>query len=149
MNKISDLKAGEFYYIEELERVAENFANCLGGLLSITAQNIKISLSEYEGVKINKIIASDYLLDKNQDNTIKLSQLLIGTKKDFIFSICIDVDKISERILNDKTVELIKLTCHMESVNNMTYTKHHTLKIKIMDDLAKNDIVKDIDVLRN
>jgi len=61
---------------------------------------------------------TDYLLDKNQDNTIKLSQLLIGTKKDFIFSIDIDVDKISERILNDKTIELVKLTCHMESVNN-------------------------------
>jgi len=46
MNKISNLKGGEFYYIEHLERVAENFANCLGGLLSITAQNIKMSLNE-------------------------------------------------------------------------------------------------------
>jgi hypothetical protein len=32
MNNISNIKSGEFYFIEELESIAESFACCLGGL---------------------------------------------------------------------------------------------------------------------
>lgn len=59
MNTISNLKGGEFYYIEQHETIAENFATCLGGLLGIAAMNIKINLSGYDGVKINKILSPD------------------------------------------------------------------------------------------
>jgi len=40
MNSISNIKSGQFYYIEELESIAESFACCLGGLYSIAVQNV-------------------------------------------------------------------------------------------------------------
>jgi len=63
---ISELKGGQHYYIQQIEDIAENLASCLGEILSIAAQNIKIYLTAYGGVMINKILDSDYFLDKNK-----------------------------------------------------------------------------------
>lgn len=80
MSSISNLKGGQFCYIEHIENVVQSFGRCLTGLLSTVAQNIKINISEFEDVEASKIIASDYLLNKTSFNkiiynTINLSSL--------------------------------------------------------------------------
>lgn len=39
LGKIAKLKGGNFYFVEEIEKVSECFVNALGGLLSIVGQN--------------------------------------------------------------------------------------------------------------
>jgi hypothetical protein len=56
------------------------------------------------------------LLDKTQINTIKLSQLLVGSKKDFIFSVDIDINKINLRRSENNIVDIVEAVCSMESV---------------------------------
>jgi len=46
-----------------------------------------------------------------------LSQLLVGSKKDFIFDVTVDVKKVKKSILEDKTIEILEATCNMESVS--------------------------------
>lgn len=48
MNSISQLKDGNFYYVEKLDQVDEMFTDALGGLFSVVGQNLSIN------VKINK-----------------------------------------------------------------------------------------------
>ena len=40
MNKISQYKDGNFYFVEKLDTVDEMFVDALGGLFSVVAQNI-------------------------------------------------------------------------------------------------------------
>lgn len=42
MNQISQLKDGNFYYVEKLEQVDEMFIDALGGLFSVIGQDLKI-----------------------------------------------------------------------------------------------------------
>jgi len=44
LNRIADYKNGNFYYIENNEDIGETFANCLGELISLVADNIQVSL---------------------------------------------------------------------------------------------------------
>jgi hypothetical protein len=44
MNKISSLKDGNFYFIQDLSKLDECFINALGALFSVIAQNIKINI---------------------------------------------------------------------------------------------------------
>ena len=54
---ISDAGNGVFYYInEDPESIPESFADCLGGLLSVTCQNCTLTCTPLsEGVKINSV----------------------------------------------------------------------------------------------
>jgi len=60
MSDISALRDGNFYYIEKLEMVEDSFVDALGGLFSVVAENVNISLNlnnshEYlKNVKISK-----------------------------------------------------------------------------------------------
>lgn len=61
------------------------------------------------------------MLDKNTENTIKLSQLLLGTKKDFVFSVTIDL----ENNVNNKEfnyIPIVNYDCKMESISNEKFT---------------------------
>lgn len=56
-------------------------------------------------------------MDKTKENTIKLSQLLLGTKKDFVFSVTIDL----ENNVNNKEhnyLPIVNYDCNMESISN-------------------------------
>ena len=45
MSSISKLKDGNFYFIQELKTLVEYFADALGGLVSVVAKDISISVS--------------------------------------------------------------------------------------------------------
>jgi hypothetical protein len=55
------------------------------------------------------------LLDKNTENTIKLSQLLLGTKKDFVFSVTIDLENNPHNKEFDY-IPIVNYECKMESI---------------------------------
>jgi len=45
MSDISDLRDGNFYYIEKLEMVEDSFVDALGGLFSVIAEKVNIQLN--------------------------------------------------------------------------------------------------------
>jgi len=63
---LNDIKnvggCGDYYYIKNHESIGTCFAECLGGLLSLVAQNATITLLPQKGVKICKVwgYTSDY-----------------------------------------------------------------------------------------
>jgi hypothetical protein len=52
MGLIAELKEGEFHYVETASSISECFADCLGGLVSLVADDIYITLAPAEGASI-------------------------------------------------------------------------------------------------
>jgi len=44
MDDLAKLKDGTFYFIEQIDKVGECFADCVGGLISVVAKNGVISV---------------------------------------------------------------------------------------------------------
>jgi hypothetical protein len=55
LKDIAQHGSGMYYFIENSSNIPEAFADCLGGLLSVCAQNITLRVEAAENVKINKI----------------------------------------------------------------------------------------------
>jgi len=120
---LADHGSGLYYYIESKEKIAEAFADCLGGLLSTVGQNLTITFQAAEGVSI-KTIHTKFKLKEIAAG--KHYELVIGDiqseeEKDIIISLSIprldfpldrsDILKISLTYLNvikkrDETTEI-------------------------------------------
>lgn len=55
---ISDAGDGMYYYVEDEEKIPSAFGDCIGGLLSVAAQNLKLKLESHNGVQIKKILGA-------------------------------------------------------------------------------------------
>jgi uncharacterized protein YegL len=58
LKSISEASKGLYYYVVKEDEIPTSFADCLGGLLSVVAQNIKINIQTVEGVTIEKSLSS-------------------------------------------------------------------------------------------
>jgi len=52
LRTLSEAGGGSYYYIEGTENVPTAFSECLGGLLSVVAQNLELTVSAAPGVKL-------------------------------------------------------------------------------------------------
>lgn len=55
MRAISDAGKGVYYFVEAQDDIANAFGDCLGGLLSVAAQNVKLMVETPENVTIKQI----------------------------------------------------------------------------------------------
>merc|ERR1712137_1020248 len=55
LKEISDAAEGMYYFIENADSIATSFADCLGGLLSVSAQGIELTIEACGGNTIGKI----------------------------------------------------------------------------------------------
>jgi len=55
---ISQAGKGVYYYVKKEEEIPSAFADCLGGLLSIVSQNIKLTISTKGSTKIVKALTT-------------------------------------------------------------------------------------------
>jgi len=55
LREMSDLGRGVYYFVENIDGVSLAFADCLGGLLSVVAQNLYVECVALDGVNIKSI----------------------------------------------------------------------------------------------
>ena len=97
MKSISEtpLNQGSYYYVETEDNVSSAFGDCLGGLLSVAAQNIKLTISVpstcdgYEGVWNMKVLNPDAVKDPDNTNTymVKMGDIFAEESKDFLINL--------------------------------------------------------------
>jgi hypothetical protein len=58
LKAIADAGNGLYFYIENKEVIADAFIDCVGGLLSVVAQQIKVTIQGCEGVELLDVITS-------------------------------------------------------------------------------------------
>jgi uncharacterized protein YegL len=89
LKEISEVGSGMYYFIESNEIIPESFADCLGGLLSVVAQNIRLTITaSIDGLVIEKV-HSAFKQDLSEDHrkaTITMGDIQSEEKRDILLS---------------------------------------------------------------
>jgi hypothetical protein len=87
LRAIAEAGRGMYYFVETAEQIPNLFADCLGGLLSIIAQDIKLQVSTLGSTSVVRLLGN-YQHKLSQDHKeleIVLGDIYSGEKKNFIF----------------------------------------------------------------
>merc|ERR1719264_1830051 len=86
---IADAGTGCYYYVESPQAIGPSFADCLGGLLSVAAQDVVLTLQAQAGATISKVHA-DFPVEISDDRDqarIRMRDLSGGAEKDVLLSL--------------------------------------------------------------
>ena len=97
LRTIADAGGGVYYYMEGGDSVASSFADCLGGLLSVVGQNVRLILSATGGAKIVKLLGTSktYKAAPTADGGLEISvgDMYSEEEKDLIIEVELPADK--------------------------------------------------------
>ncbi|XP_058106823.1 E3 ubiquitin-protein ligase WAV3-like isoform X2 [Magnolia sinica] len=93
MHAISDVSGGMFSFIEAECVIQDAFARCIGGLLSVVVQELRLTLSSASsGVVIDRVPAGNYLSevsDQGRHAIVKVGDLYADEAKDFLVHVSV------------------------------------------------------------
>jgi hypothetical protein len=78
---------GLYYYVESAEDIPNAFADCLGGLTSVVAQNATLHLEGLQGSSVSRVLGLAYTHDA--DGNITLGDLFAEDEKDILVEIAL------------------------------------------------------------
>lgn len=111
MNFIAQTKEGDFHFVENAEVIPECFSDCLGGLISLVADEIHVNLELQETivpVEISKVFS------ESQASYFRMPQLFSGDTKDTVFML--KVPAYSGIIEQEITIAPVKVNCTFRMV---------------------------------
>jgi len=73
LKAIAEKGMGLYYYIENADDIPESFADCIGGLLSVVAQNISLTIESTNSTTIKKLLT--HFTNKKESDTKHTVQL--------------------------------------------------------------------------
>lgn len=95
MHAISDASAGTFSFIESVDIIQDAFARCIGGLLSVVAQELRLTVgSGAPGVHIGSIPSGKYsnkISAQRQRGVIDVGDLYADEEKEFLVYLSVPV----------------------------------------------------------
>jgi len=97
---LSDAGTGCYYYVNTAQDIAPSFADCLGGMLSIVAQDVSLTLQAKSGTSIGCIHA-DFNVDLSEDRTearIKMRDLSSDAEKEVLFDLFVPAEADADRL---------------------------------------------------
>jgi len=115
LRSISETGHGLYYYLQREDEIPQSFADCLGGLLSVSAQNIKLKIETLEnGVQL-KTIHSSYKRTIDTPNCVELSigDLYSEETRDIVLEV-----KLNELRSELPKQELVKFSLSYYNVTN-------------------------------
>jgi uncharacterized protein YegL len=96
MSALARLRDGAFYFIDKLNRVDEVFVDCLGGLISVVAQNVNIEIVPnfndeiLPGIRFVKAYGvEDFWKKQDEEYNAQLLQVITGKKYSYILEVFI------------------------------------------------------------
>ena len=89
LKELSDAGEGMYYFIQDTDSIATSFADCLGGLLSVTAQSIELTIEASNDNEIGKINTPKQITEitKGKKYRIAIGDLQAGENRDIPFEI--------------------------------------------------------------
>merc|ERR1712137_35904 len=111
---------GMYYFIENSDQIAEMFVDCVGGLLSVVGQQVKLTISPMNQCLIGKFL-SDYQHTVNEDGSIvaNMNDLFSEEHRDLLWEVTVPASTSpgKEEILSIASYEVVFLntnTCDFE-----------------------------------
>jgi hypothetical protein len=112
LKAIADAGEGSYFFIENKENIPDAFIDCVGGLLSVVAQQIHLTLTASEGVEITDVLTS-FPKERCSDGkkfVITIKDLQSEESKDFLI-----VHKLP--VLPEATLSQVLLTANIQYDN--------------------------------
>merc|ERR1719325_521484 len=92
LKAISENGRGMYAFIENTDQISDTFAECLGGLVSIVGQNLKVQVQALNNVEINRCLVKSYTVKVDvpkKKHTISVKDLQSEESRDFIFELSV------------------------------------------------------------
>ncbi|KAL9229417.1 hypothetical protein vseg_004884 [Gypsophila vaccaria] len=138
LHAIADGSGGTFSYIESIEIIQDAFAQCIGGLLSVVAQEVEIHVHSGQpgGIQIRSISSGRYRNnienDGNLHGIVYLGDVYAEEEKQFLVNISVPQETES------LTTKLLEVKCsYKDPIRNEIITTE-TIIVEIRRPLAEN-----------
>lgn len=152
MHALSDATGGTFSFIEAEAAIQDAFARCIGGLLSVVAQELQLTLSSaFAGVSICKIPAGNYssgVSERGRRGIINVGDLYADESKDFLVHLLVPIFLPDSE--QDAITPLFTVQCSYRDPTSqeMIHVDGETVKIRRPEALTTEDQTVCIEVDR-
>ncbi len=86
MTALAEASRGNYYYVQDVEKLPGIFKDELGSIKSVVARNVKIRITLPAGVKAREVLGEDEFVFQNQTLTIPLSEFFGSQTRRFLIS---------------------------------------------------------------
>lgn len=123
MHTISDASGGTFSFIESVVMIQDAFARCIGGLLSVVAQEVRVIVKTVTpGLRIGSIHSGSYvskISDEGNQGVIEVENLYAEEEKQFLVNISIPaLSSTGSKEREEQTALLDVLCSYKDSVSS-------------------------------
>jgi hypothetical protein len=95
LREIAAAGGGVYYYVQDATLIAKSFADCLGGLVSVGAQNLRLKITCPDGVGLQKIHTSYPHEHTGNVGVVRIRDLYEDEEKDTI--VTLEISQIPEQ----------------------------------------------------
>ncbi|KAL3376760.1 hypothetical protein AABB24_003270 [Solanum stoloniferum] len=144
MHAISDASGGTFSFIETVGTVQDAFAMCIGGLLSVVVQELKLTVrSASRGVEIGSIPSGRYaseISEQGKQGVINIGNLYADEEKEFLVYLSVPSAEIEQGATK---TSLLQITCSYKNTTSeeMVSVEGETVEIRRPPVLSPTDVV--------
>merc|ERR1719356_1039821 len=114
MKDLAENGRGMYAFIENTDQIADTFAECLGGLVSVVGQNLKVQVQALNNVEINRCLVKGYPVNVDiprKKHTISVKDVQSEESRDFVFEL-----KVPQIEAEKKEDPLIQLSVNYDNV---------------------------------
>jgi len=156
MVNISNLRDGNFYFIDKLDSIDEAFVDCLGGLLSSVGQSAKIKIQTspsdvLPNISINKAYGDESMWQlENQTYTTNICPVVSSQKKDYVLEI--KIPSTTKNLLDhEKNIKIISAEAIITGFDGKETIKKADLSITLLNETEQiqEEEDDDIDVMKH
>ncbi|KAJ6819363.1 uncharacterized protein M6B38_402790 [Iris pallida] len=148
MHSISETSGGTFSFIEAEGVIQEAFAQCIGGLLSVVVQELRVTVDcVHSGVRVAPIKSGSYdsqVADDGRKGSIDVGNLYADEERDFLVSVNVPIVSLEE-------VVLLKVACaYRDPVSNeVVNLEGEEVRIQRPECIASRTMSIEVDRERN
>mmetsp|Transcript_9013 Transcript_9013/g.25121 ORF Transcript_9013/g.25121 Transcript_9013/m.25121 type:complete len:588 (-) Transcript_9013:216-1979(-) len=84
---LADASTGCYYYVDKPSAIAPSFADCHGGLFSLVAQDVTLTLRPMSGAQLRNVHADFTVENEGEATQLRMRDLAAGAGKDVLFSL--------------------------------------------------------------
>ncbi|XP_073154547.1 E3 ubiquitin-protein ligase WAV3-like [Henckelia pumila] len=145
MHLISETSGGTFSFIEAENVIQDAFAQCIGGLLSVVVQNLKVEVECVDPlIQLNRLKSGSYktiLASDKRKGSIDVGDLYAEEERDFLITVDIPIDE-----FHDET-SLLQVRCeYKHPVTNKIVNLYAASEVKIQRPLETGPLPVSMEV---
>ena len=115
---ISEMGRGMYYYISKEESIPSAIADCLAGMLSVCAQNIKLTITPKNGASIVQFMTKYEIKEQDGSFVIELGDLFLEERRDIPIKLVLPENHQETHQYLEVSVSYLDVTEDIPSKNN-------------------------------